>query len=609
MGTGAETGLLQDMTPARAAAPLTSAFSLEAQAAASLPAPEADLVDTNAGTTLALADAPTGEFFEATPASPRKAASGAPEGNGAPDADRTEPLATLKPESGDTPVDAPAPGWMAALLVPAAALLDSSASPIKARSEQGRSPGMQEATATEGDLALRPGVPGLSVILEPASAAVAAQPLAGPGLAEVQAPAVDAAAAAPQPSAAAPQSPDHPAVRPSTPGVAEVASRPDVIVSPVAAPEVGGTDHLSTRTPPAAPPAETGPAPIAPEPPAQLVALALAAGAGKMAGRMQETGQASDAGRSPPDSGLNPALARHDSSLETSPAAETSVASTASPEAQEPVTQTIRPDLQTSVPAPQPRAVSPIQARQAEAMAGLSESAETSLSATGRTEGARGPHPSGLAAQSASADSPGDGAGGPALLQVDPLTPEETLARPVRSEADASGATAAPPSLAATGATPPPAAPAPVRANAATLAVLSEQMTRKLDGGSTRFDLELNPADLGRVDVRLDIDSTGSVRATFTFETPHAARELSRRSDELQKSLESAGFNLSGGLSFDVAGDRSQGRGATWADARDDRPAPPRATDREPAGQTAPVLADALRGRGGVSRSGVDIRI
>jgi Meckel syndrome type 1 protein len=155
----------------------------------------------------------------------------------------------------------------------------------------------------------------------------------------------------------------------------------------------------------------------------------------------------------------------------------------------------------------------------------------------------------------------------------------------------------------------PEAPPAPVRATSETLAALSAQMARRLDDGTTRFTLELNPGDLGRVDVRMEIDSAGGIRAAFTFEHAHSASELSRRSDELQKSLESAGFNLSGGLSFDVAGDRSQGRSQTWAEARDERSRNPAAPEPELAREGPTHIADALSGRRTSALSGVDIRI
>ena len=155
----------------------------------------------------------------------------------------------------------------------------------------------------------------------------------------------------------------------------------------------------------------------------------------------------------------------------------------------------------------------------------------------------------------------------------------------------------------------PPAKSLPVRSTPETVAALAVQTARKLDDGVTRFDLELDPVGLGRVDVHLEIDSSGRIRAAFTFETSHSARELSRRAEDLQRSLETSGFNLSGGLSFDVAGDRSQGRSSGWSDARDGRDQGAAPPEREAQADTLPPPSSPLAGRGLSLRAGVDIRI
>jgi flagellar hook-length control protein FliK len=93
-----------------------------------------------------------------------------------------------------------------------------------------------------------------------------------------------------------------------------------------------------------------------------------------------------------------------------------------------------------------------------------------------------------------------------------------------------------------------------------TVASLAAQIIKKADGRATRFDVELHPADLGRVNVRLEIGAHGRMTASMSFENPHAAAELRGRADELRNALESAGFDISGGMSFDVAGDSGQGR-------------------------------------------------
>ena len=148
-----------------------------------------------------------------------------------------------------------------------------------------------------------------------------------------------------------------------------------------------------------------------------------------------------------------------------------------------------------------------------------------------------------------------------------------------------------------------------VRGSPETVASLTAQIIKKLEGRSTRFDLELDPAGLGRVDVRIEIGAGGHISAAMSFETAHAASELRARANELRQALEQAGFSLSGGLSFDVTGDRGQ--------ARQDQQEAHQQAFRGQAFQAALVTADdaadaavngALRLRRGVT-SHLDLRI
>ncbi|MET0294450.1 MAG: flagellar hook-length control protein FliK [Phenylobacterium sp.] len=86
-----------------------------------------------------------------------------------------------------------------------------------------------------------------------------------------------------------------------------------------------------------------------------------------------------------------------------------------------------------------------------------------------------------------------------------------------------------------------------------TVAALSAEILRKLDGRSTRFEVELQPAGLGRVDIRIEIGASGKLTAAFAVDTPQAAAELRGRAGELSRALEQAGFDVSGGLSFDLS--------------------------------------------------------
>ncbi|MDO8900850.1 MAG: flagellar hook-length control protein FliK [Phenylobacterium sp.] len=110
-----------------------------------------------------------------------------------------------------------------------------------------------------------------------------------------------------------------------------------------------------------------------------------------------------------------------------------------------------------------------------------------------------------------------------------------------------------------------------VVATPATVSDLATQVARKLQGRTTHFDIQLTPEGLGRVDVRVDIDAQGKLTAAMAFDNPHAANEMRGRSGELLKALEQAGFDMSGGLSFNAPQD--QRGGGQFADQAPDREA------------------------------------
>lgn len=93
-----------------------------------------------------------------------------------------------------------------------------------------------------------------------------------------------------------------------------------------------------------------------------------------------------------------------------------------------------------------------------------------------------------------------------------------------------------------------PAAEAPAyglsRVAHETLADLTAQVVRRLEGKYTRFEMALTPEDLGRVDVSLEMGEDGSLTARLAFDSPAAAAEMRGRADELRRQLEQAGFQL-----------------------------------------------------------------
>jgi flagellar hook-length control protein FliK len=100
------------------------------------------------------------------------------------------------------------------------------------------------------------------------------------------------------------------------------------------------------------------------------------------------------------------------------------------------------------------------------------------------------------------------------------------------------------------------ATPAAAKSVGASIAgQIADQVIKSVNGKSTRFDVALNPAGLGQVNVKVEINAAGQVTAALSFDNPHAAAEARAHAGELQQALEQAGFNLGqGGLSFDVGG-------------------------------------------------------
>lgn len=94
---------------------------------------------------------------------------------------------------------------------------------------------------------------------------------------------------------------------------------------------------------------------------------------------------------------------------------------------------------------------------------------------------------------------------------------------------------------------------------------VAREIVRRFDGGSTRFELRLDPPELGRVEVRLDVSRDHRVTAVIAADNPQSLMELARHARELEQQLQSAGLSLSeNGLSFDLRqgarGDDSEAR-------------------------------------------------
>lgn len=98
------------------------------------------------------------------------------------------------------------------------------------------------------------------------------------------------------------------------------------------------------------------------------------------------------------------------------------------------------------------------------------------------------------------------------------------------------------------------------RANANPLvAQVVVQVTKAVSEGSERITIKLSPADLGRIDVRLDIGTDGKIQAVFAADKPQTVEMLQRDARELERALQDAGLRAdSGSLSFNLRGEQQQ---------------------------------------------------
>ena len=132
---------------------------------------------------------------------------------------------------------------------------------------------------------------------------------------------------------------------------------------------------------------------------------------------------------------------------------------------------------------------------------------------------------------------------------------------------------------------------------------LAVEIASRALAGRNRFEIRLDPPELGRIDVRLDIDRSGHVTSRLVVEQAETLDVLRRDAHQLERALQDAGLKTSdNGLQFSLRDQAFAGR--------DDRNGSDGAriviADPElPAAEAAPT-AYGLTLRGG---SGIDIRV
>ena len=144
-----------------------------------------------------------------------------------------------------------------------------------------------------------------------------------------------------------------------------------------------------------------------------------------------------------------------------------------------------------------------------------------------------------------------------------------------------------------------------------TTQTLAGQITRQFNQGNRVFDIRLDPAELGKVDVRLEMRADNRVHAVLTAERPDTLMELQRNARELERALNEAGLELGeDGLDFQMQED---GQSAAENSADESGASIPVFTESETDELSSVAIeADAPRSTYGFllsRREGVDVRV
>ena len=134
---------------------------------------------------------------------------------------------------------------------------------------------------------------------------------------------------------------------------------------------------------------------------------------------------------------------------------------------------------------------------------------------------------------------------------------------------------------------------------------LALEIAASARSGKSRFEIRLDPADLGRIDVRIDVDRNGQITSHLRVEKPETLSMLRQDAPQLQRQLDDAGFKTgNGGLQFSLRDQSSSGQNNGNETGRDAQRLVISDEDTVP-----PAVAGRTYGRMLGSSSGLDIRV
>ena len=140
------------------------------------------------------------------------------------------------------------------------------------------------------------------------------------------------------------------------------------------------------------------------------------------------------------------------------------------------------------------------------------------------------------------------------------------------------------------------------------LTQIAVTIQREANNGNRRFEIQLDPPDLGRIDVRLEMTRDGRMLTNLTVDRPETLDHLMRDARQLERALMNSGLKLDdNGLQFSLR-DQGQGEGQSNAFAGDPSdPIDRTDTPNEPEQSAEPAAGQPVGGHGG--SSGLDLMV
>jgi flagellar hook-length control protein FliK len=90
---------------------------------------------------------------------------------------------------------------------------------------------------------------------------------------------------------------------------------------------------------------------------------------------------------------------------------------------------------------------------------------------------------------------------------------------------------------------------------------LAMEIAASAKSGKSRFEIRLDPPELGRIDVRIHVDNNGQVTSHLTVERPETLQMLRQDANQLQRALDNAGLSTgNSGLQFSLRDQSSSGQ-------------------------------------------------